>query len=93
MHECEGVVVLIRKESDPKGEIEWTMHLEILEIPIKEKEQEGGTEGRRGRTIGMLHSRLGARWSDIDVTKSLRAGTGTGTFAGNRGPTARWGRH
>jgi len=29
----------------------------------------------------MLHSRLGARWSDIDVIKSLKAGMGTGTFA------------
>jgi len=34
----------------------------------------------------MLCSRLGARWSDIDMTKSLKAGTGDGTFVGNRGP-------
>jgi len=39
----------------------------------------------------VLHSRLGARWSDIDVTKSLKAGIGMGTFAGNRGPTVRQG--
>jgi len=26
--------------------------------------------------LPVLHSRLGARWSDVDVTKSLRAGVG-----------------
>ena len=36
----------------------------------------------------MLCSRLGARLSDVDVTKSLKAEAGMGMFAGNRGPTA-----
>ena len=34
----------------------------------------------------MLRSRLGARWSNVDVTKSLKAGTGMECFVGNRGP-------
>ena len=34
----------------------------------------------------MLCFRLGARWSNVDVTKSLKAGTGMECFVGNRGP-------
>jgi hypothetical protein len=28
--------------------------------------------------LELLHSRLGARWSDVDVMKSLKAGGGDG---------------
>ena len=31
----------------------------------------------KARPWSLLHSRLGARWSDVDVMKSLKAGTGT----------------
>ena len=34
----------------------------------------------------LLCSRLGTRWSDVDVMKSLKAGTGDGMFVENRGP-------
>jgi hypothetical protein len=34
----------------------------------------------------MLCSRLGTRWSDIDVTKSLKAGMVGEQFVGSRGP-------
>ena len=46
-----GVVVLIRKESDQKREIEeikeWTTHLENMEIPIKHRD--GGRRREAGK--------------------------------------------
>ena len=54
--------MLIRKESDQKGEIEdikeWTTHLEFLEIPIKcrdgGRQREGGKERKnKGKELTM----------------------------------------